>query len=98
MGQSMHVVGERDNTEQWTKMRDAYWACKDAGIKIPTEVLEFFDYNEPGSEAEKGRTEVELPRDAVEEINDSDLSHEGYRVDLSKIPEGVSHIRFFIGY
>jgi len=44
---STHVVGFRPPDEKWKKMKAVWDACEAAGAKIPDEVSDFFDGEEP---------------------------------------------------
>lgn len=83
---SMHVIGFRPPDEKWRKMSAVYHSCVSAGIDPPNEVHQFFDYCPPDL---KG-IEVELP---LIEWNDS--GREGFDLEIAKIPEKVTHIRFY---
>lgn len=89
MGMSTHVVGYVPRDEKWNKYEKIYRACDEAGIDIPDEVLDYFDdeppYDKPGKE-------VDIDS-AVADFNDEYRS--GYSIDLSKLPDNVTILRFY---
>jgi hypothetical protein len=89
MGMSSFVVAIKPPDEQWTKMRDAWFACKAANVPIPSEVERYFEGEEPDPSGVK----IDLSKhEAVTEWEgDADA---GYDVDLRKLPEGVYIVRF----
>lgn len=90
MGMSMHVVGFRAPDEEWKKMKEVFDACDKAGIDIPEEVIEFFNYEDP----DEAGVLVELKEiGALEEWADEGRS--GFQVDISKLPKRLKYIRFY---
>lgn len=93
MSQSMHVIGVGKPDENHRKMYAAYQSCLAAGISIPDEINEYFDWSTPN---ENGR-KIELRRgDSIKEYK-ADM-REGFDVDLSKLPPNITHVRFFVSY
>lgn len=91
MSMSSHVMGFKAPTPKFNAMLDAYRSCVAAKIQIPEEVLEFFGHEEP----DEAGIEVSLKgciRPYAAEMCD------GFEVDLSKLPEGVTMIRFYNSY
>ena len=89
MSMSTHIVGFRPADEQWDKMKQVWDSCEAAGINPPSEVMAFFEYENPGDKPGK---EVSLGS-AVNEWNDE--YRQGYQVDLLIIPVGVRYLRFY---
>lgn len=90
MSMSTHVVGFKPPDDKWKRMKEVYDACVKAKVKIPDEVLKFFEYEEPDSAGVQVRLQgthccVEFNRD----------SQQGIEIDVAKLPEGVKYIRFF---
>lgn len=93
MGMSTHIQGIGKPDAKHKKMFDAYEACKAAGIDVPDEVNEYFDWDTPN---EMGRT-IELRRgDSVTEYKAE--MRDGYDVEIAKLPKDITHIRFFNSY
>lgn len=90
MGMSMWVAGFVPPDETYRKKREAYLACRAAGINPPDELEKFFDYQEPSEHGyEKKRSEL-----GAAVVDWSDDSSEGFEIDLSKLPANVKRIRF----
>ncbi len=87
MSMSSSVSGFRPPDAHYRKMMAAYKACNDAGVAIPREVDDFFN----GETPDPAGTEVGLGK-AVTEYHDE--MQEGFEVDISKLPKGVTIIRF----
>lgn len=89
MGMSTHVVGFRLANEQWKKMKAVWDACKDADVDVPAYVEAFFDGEDP---ADAPGMEVSLG-DAVTKWGDDYRS--GVEVDVTKLPAGLTILRFY---
>lgn len=88
MSMSTRVVGFRPPDEKWNQMKVIWDACKAAGIRPPTDVETFFDGREP----EPRGIEIRIP---AEKWNDGPNGvSEGFEVEVAKIPDHVTHIRF----
>ena len=88
MSMSTHVVGFVAPTEDYLKKLAAWQACKAAGVRVPEELEKFFEKVQPDPLG----IEVQL-KDAVSPYRGRES--EGFQVDLSKLPPGVTHIRFW---
>ena len=91
MSMSTHVVGFRPPDERFRQMMGIYQQCKAAKIQVPEEVWEFFGGNHP----DENGMEVEI-KEAVREWS-ADMS-DGLEVDLTKLPKGLTVLRFFNSY
>lgn len=74
--------------EKFLKMLAVWNSCKAAGIPLPSELLEFFNWEEPDTSG----VIISL-RDSVAV---SQYMGYGYEVDLSLIPEHIKKIRFSV--
>lgn len=93
MSMSTHIVGFRPADDKWRKMKAVYDACQDAGTQVPDSVIRFFDYAPP----DEAGVEVDIEKtDAVTEWR-GDM-REGFEVDLTQLPEGITVIRFYNSY
>ena len=92
MGMTTHVMGFQPPDEEWQQMKAVFDVCTKAGIEIPDEVEDFFNYEDPKDS--KGK-EVNI-EDAVTET--SSEMRDGFEVDLSKLPMTVKVVRFFNAY
>lgn len=93
MGMSTHVVGFRPPDERWKKMKAAWDACKAAGIEIPDEVLAFFNYVAPDPRG----VEVEIEKLPCTKEFSTD-SKSGFEINVTKLPDGVTVVRFYNAY
>lgn len=92
MSMTTTVRGFRPPDEKWKKMKAVWDSCQKAGIEVPDDVQAFFDYSAPDPRG----VEVDLTegkKAAAKEWGDSD--RQGYEVDLSRLPKGISFIRFY---
>ncbi|HEC72098.1 MAG: hypothetical protein ACTSW7_00740 [Candidatus Thorarchaeota archaeon] len=87
MSMSTHVVGFKPPDEKWKKMKDIWDACNVAAVPIPDEVNKFFGYSIPDSAG----VEAEIEYRAYDDGNGRD----GFEVDIKKLPEDVTIIRFW---
>lgn len=86
---STHVVGFRPPDKKWEKMRKVWESCVEAGVEPPDDVVEFFGDEEP----DPAGVEVDLEEcGAATEY--SAEGRDGYEVDVTKLPKGVSIVRF----
>lgn len=91
MSMSTHAVGLRPPDDEWRKMKAAWDACKDIGVKPPVEVQEFFEYDEPD---DKG-VEIDITA-AVSRYTGESV--EGYEIDVTKLPKDVKLVRVYNSY
>jgi hypothetical protein len=88
MSMSTHIVAFRPADEKWLQMKSVYDACVNAGISIPKEVNQFFDYSTPDP--------VGVEVDVTEAANKwQDDSREGFEIDIRKLPKDVYILRFY---
>lgn len=83
-----HIIGFRNPDEKWQKMKGVWDSCLNAGIKIPIEVLDFFDDEIPDNSGIR----VSLDKCAYGYTSDT---KNGYEVELEQLPENVNRIRFW---
>jgi len=88
---SMNAVGFVPPDAKYDKMKGVYDACMKANMDMPEEVSEFFNWEEPsshGTQVDIGDAEAEYKADM----------NEGIEVDLSKLPESVTVVRFYCSW
>ena len=93
MSMSTYVVGIRLPDDKWEKMKAVYDACAAADVEIPDEVERFFAYEKPDA---KGVV-IPLTLNTAECLtitNDQEYSRTHYEVDLKKLPQDVTVVRF----
>lgn len=88
---STHVVGIKPPDEKFEQMLEIYQSCEKAGVSIPKEVLEFFNYEEPD---EAGVIVNIQDTSAVDDLG----GNSGYEVDVTLLPPDIKIIRFFNSY
>jgi hypothetical protein len=93
MGMSTHIVGFREPTQEHLEKVAAYKACELAEVDIPKKLQDYFRDTEP---SEHGM-EVDLEDSGSVSEHRSDCT-DGFDVDLKKLPQGVTRIRFFNSY
>lgn len=91
MSMSTHVVALRGATPQHLRMLAAWRANEAAGIEQPKKLADYFGDHHPveGDDA----MVLEVPDAAVDDYEGDSTS--GLVVDLSKLPVGVTHLRFY---
>lgn len=83
MGISVHITGLKEPTEEYTKKLEAWRACEAAGVKIPDDLLEYFNHENPNEEGI-----------SVDLAYDGDVMYgKGATLNVEDIPEGVTKIR-----
>lgn len=90
MSMSTHVLGFRPPDEKFQQMKAVYDACQAAGVEVPDDVQNFFEYGPP----DDAGVQLDLQRDSEAVHEWRDESCEGYEVDLRKLPQGIHIIRF----
>lgn len=92
MGMSTHTIGIKPANERWEDMKKIFDACRAAGVKLPEEVMDFFDGEFPDDEG----VLIKLSNSGcVEEWNDCDGTRTGFQVDLEHLPKDIKYIRFY---
>ncbi len=72
-------------------MKAVYDSCTSAGIEVPSDVEDFF-----GGEDPTGMPGLEINLEGLACITQwSDDYRQGYELDVSKLPNGLSVIRFY---
>jgi hypothetical protein len=89
MGMSSHVMGFRPTDEKWKEMKKIFDACTEAGISVPEEVEEFFDWEGPKEHGIK----VELDN-YTKPYSPHEMA-EGVIIELSNLPKSITHICFY---
>lgn len=87
MSMSTGVIGIKPPGEKWKKMKAVWDSCADAGIAVPREVSEFFEWDNPDPDG----VTVELEKLGCASRLDGCA---GFDVDLTRLPKDVKIIRF----
>lgn len=93
MSMSQIIVGFRAPDDTWRKYKEVYDACTHAGVTVPEEVEEFFNWDEPN---ELGIRENISNTEAVTPYNAE--MREGFDIELAKLPANITHIRVYNSY
>lgn len=93
MGLNTYVEGFKPPDEKWKKMKAVWDACEAAGTTLPDEVGRFFGDERPDDKGVKVG-EGDLKRTgALRDWTDKDMCS-GFEIDITKLPEDVTLIRF----
>lgn len=92
MGMSTHVVGIVPPDDTFLKMRAVYETCKTAKVRIPEDVVEFFNHEPPDEQG----VVASLPKECIR-VHNADMEN-GFEIDLTKVPKHVKAIRFYNSY
>lgn len=98
MGMSTHIAAFIPDTDaDFKKYKAIALVCMEAKVSLPAEVSNYFNVRHnpyPGMFDEK--LSVELVNGThYTEYNDSENSESGFEVDLTKLPKGVTKLRFY---
>lgn len=94
MSMTVHVVGFRPPDDKWKKMKAVWDACVKADVEIPEDVLDFFNHVAPDDRG----VEVELEKLPACTKRYRTEGREGYEIDVTKLPYGVTVVRFYNSY
>ena len=90
MGMSTHIYGVIPADAQYKKMAAIWHQCEDMGVKIPNEVIKFFNGETPDN---KGVLVDLKKKDCCAEYT-AEMC-EGVEIDISRLPTNVKFIRFY---
>lgn len=91
MGMSTKIKAFMPDTDStYQKMKKVYDACNEADIPLPKEVQEYLG----DADSMEERLEVKLKLGKHYDEWSADMQ-EGFEVDLTKLPEGVTKLRFY---
>lgn len=90
MGMSTHVFGVRQPDEKWLSMKRVWDVCTEAGVVLPEEVEKFFNGEPPD------QTGITIDLEKYECVANFKTSYQiGFEVEIAKLPENITHIRFY---
>lgn len=95
MGMSTHISAFTPDTDkEYQKHLKVFMVCKEAEISLPKETADYFGGNHPESWMLDEKLEVRLKEG--EHFNEwyTDGAS-GFEVDLTKLPSGVTKLRFY---
>lgn len=94
MSMSTHVIGFRPPDEKWKKMKAVWEACRKADVKVPEDVLDFFNHVAPDDRG----VEVVLEKLPSCTKKFKAEAQDGFEIDVTKLPAGVTVVRFYNAY
>jgi hypothetical protein len=96
MGMSTHIEGFIPSTDSdFQRFKNVALACMQAKVTLPAEVSNYFNVRHeplPGMFDDKLRVELQH---GEHYIDWHDESSRGFEVDLTKLPQGVTKLRFY---
>ena len=92
MSVDYYFVGLIEPNAQYEAYKKVWNDCKEAGIDIPKQVLQYFDFTDPNI---TNGIEVNIEKEYVVQTHDNHYT--AYEIDLKKLPEQFTKIRFKIG-
>jgi hypothetical protein len=95
MGMHSYVLGFREPDEKWHQMKSVWDACKAADIDSPKEVEMFFGGEAPDPSGIE--TPLSYGKSPCCSEYKSDM-REGFEIDISKLPDNITKIRFVNAY
>lgn len=100
MGMSTHVVGFKPPDEKWRKMKAAWDSCTAAGVDVPKEIGEFFNWSAPDERGvivklEEWKDGKKVLHECLREWSEDTHTREGYEIDVTKLPKDVTVLRFY---
>lgn len=95
MGMSTHIRAfTPDNDPDYQKHKKILLFCMESEVSLPPETAAYFGSNKPNHYLLDQRIEMDLKED-VHYTPWSDDSCQGFEVDLTKLPKGVTKLRFY---
>jgi len=95
MGMSTHIKAFiEDNDPDYLFHKEILLFCKSKNISLPKETSEYFGNLSPNESLLSEKLEIEL-MEGLDYIEWKDKSSEGFEVDLTHLPKGVTKIRFY---
>lgn len=98
MGMSSHIsafIPDTDATYQ--KHKKVLLVCEEAGVELPKETAEYFGSKSAEKYLLEEKLSVGLKLNQHYTEYSADMS-EGFEVDLTKLPQGVTKLRFVNSY
>lgn len=89
-----------DTNVEYQKHKKVFLACKEAGVDLPKQTAEYFGSDSVDvveDDLLEGKLEMKLQL-GVHFTNYSADMQDGFEVDLTKLPQGVTKLRFYNSY
>jgi len=98
MVMSTHIEGFMPDTDlEYQKHKKVLLICQESGVSLPKETAEYFGEDDPNSYLLDEKLEIELKL-GVHYEDYQENSSVGFEVDLTKLPKGVTKLRFTNSY
>lgn len=95
MGMSTHIEAFMPDTDaDFQKHKKILQMCLENEVSLPKETALYFGQEEPEEYLLDEKLSVSL-KENVHYKDWSDESSQGYEVDLSKLPKGITKLRFY---
>lgn len=95
MGMSTHIKAFIPDTDpEYQRHRKVLLACDEAEVSLPKETAEYFGVIDFDKNTLDDKLEFDIKNsDCLSKWKDHDA--DGYEIDLTKLPQGVTKIRFY---
>ena len=95
MGMSTHIAAYTPDTDvDFQKHKKILLMCLEAKVSLPKETALYFGEESPSEYLLDEKLSIDLKED-VHYKEWSDESSQGYELDLTQLPKGVTKLRFF---
>ena len=93
MSESYHIHGICEPDAKWKEYQEILSICERNNVETPAEVQEYFEDSDP----ELSGVTMQLgPADGVTKYS-ADM-RTGFDVEIAKLPDNVTKLRFFVSY
>lgn len=98
MSMSTHISGfVSDTNPEYQKHKKVLLFCEEQGVSLPKETAEYFGSDSADLYLLDEKLSIELVKN-IHYVEYREDMVEGFEVDLSKLPSGVSKLRFYNSY
>jgi hypothetical protein len=95
MGMSTHITAFIPDTDpEYQRHKKVLLACKEAKVSLPAETAKYFGIYQPDLCLLEEKLQVKLIKGTHYEEYNAEME-QGFEVDLDKLPQGVTKIRFY---
>lgn len=98
MGMSTHVVAFKPPGEKWRQMKAVWDACAAAGVTPPDVVYRYFEDDEPDPAGVEIDQDALVSAGALRKWHDERNANSGFELDVAKLPQDVTVVRFYNGW
>lgn len=95
MGMSTHIEAFIPDTDpEYQRHKKVLMVCREEGVSLPLETAKYFDDTHASEYLLDSKLARELEK-GFHYTEYSDESSQGFEVDLTKLPKGVTKLRFY---